>query len=234
MFKIPSHHDYCHAGCKYYDQSYWPGYGTFTITVDGRVVNTGDGNHSQEIMQVLGSVSGLEHGPHTAIFTNNGGSPTDIDVVEVDSQVGLPGCVTFRFILICFKSNWFTNNGTSFSEGTLQCLDHFRWSFKIIYRRWGRLCIGIVYKALSRTGLVGQKRTQGGLSQSTLVGASIGGIFGLLILFGLVLIYARHTSPYDPEIPNASGKHDGVGIFAALHYHTQFSLLAACKTLDHS
>lgn len=112
--------------------------------MDGRTVNTGDANSPQATTrQVLGSVSGLDNGPHTAVLTNTGGSAIDIDVIEVDSQIGPPECVMFRFLsllkLISFcrskliatvyddadpnvkySSGWLINNGTSFAKGTLQ------------------------------------------------------------------------------------------------------------------
>jgi hypothetical protein len=69
-----------------------PNYGTFTITVDGTTINTGDANSPEATTpQNLGSVSGLVNGPHTAVLTNTGGEGIDIDWIEVISQVGSAG-----------------------------------------------------------------------------------------------------------------------------------------------
>ncbi|KAG6920264.1 hypothetical protein DXG01_005033 [Tephrocybe rancida] len=62
-------------------------YGTFTISVDGQTITTGNANSAQDSTnEVLGSVSNLVYGPHTAILTNTGGAPIDIDFVNVATQ----------------------------------------------------------------------------------------------------------------------------------------------------
>ncbi|KAG6866748.1 hypothetical protein C0991_011407 [Blastosporella zonata] len=63
------------------------GYGTFTISVDGQTATTGDANSAQNSTnQTLGSVSNLVYGFHTAVLTNTGGAPIDIDFVNVETQ----------------------------------------------------------------------------------------------------------------------------------------------------
>ncbi|KAF8070671.1 hypothetical protein FPV67DRAFT_1035931 [Lyophyllum atratum] len=62
-------------------------YGTFTISVDGQTITTGDAKSAQDTAnQLLGSASSLIDGPHTAVLTNTGGVPIDIDWVNVQTQ----------------------------------------------------------------------------------------------------------------------------------------------------
>ncbi|KAG6903057.1 hypothetical protein C0995_006244 [Termitomyces sp. Mi166 len=62
-------------------------YGTFTISVDGHMITNGNANSVQgSTIQKLGSVSNLVNGPHTAVLTNTGGAPIDIDFVDVETQ----------------------------------------------------------------------------------------------------------------------------------------------------
>ncbi|KAF5380463.1 hypothetical protein D9615_004624 [Tricholomella constricta] len=62
-------------------------YGTFTISVDGQTIASGSANSAQDsVNQLLGSASGLVNGPHTAVLTNTGGAPIDIDWVNVQTQ----------------------------------------------------------------------------------------------------------------------------------------------------
>ncbi|KAG6831827.1 hypothetical protein H0H87_003746 [Tephrocybe sp. NHM501043] len=64
-----------------------PGYGAFTISIDGQTATTGSANSDQESTnEALGSLSNLVYGPHTVIITNTGGSPIDIDYVNVETQ----------------------------------------------------------------------------------------------------------------------------------------------------
>ena len=65
------------------------------MVVDGQLVTTGSAQSTVPstvvTRQVLGSVSGLINGPHTAVFANTDGQPIDIDSLELQSQVGGPG-----------------------------------------------------------------------------------------------------------------------------------------------
>ncbi|KAG6850950.1 hypothetical protein H0H93_005819 [Arthromyces matolae] len=62
-------------------------YGTYTLTVDGETVANGDANSTQQpTIQTLGSLSDLVYGPHTAVLTNTGGGPIDIDFINITTQ----------------------------------------------------------------------------------------------------------------------------------------------------
>ncbi|KAF8801427.1 hypothetical protein BYT27DRAFT_7341929 [Phlegmacium glaucopus] len=69
-----------------------PNYGTFSFTVDGRLVTSGTAESTvPSTRQLLCSVFGLINGPHTAVFSNIDGQPIDVDLIEFESQVGGPG-----------------------------------------------------------------------------------------------------------------------------------------------
>jgi len=62
-------------------------YGTFTMSVDGQTIASGDGNSAHDsVNHLLGSASSLVDGPHIAVLTNTGGAPIDIGSVNVRTQ----------------------------------------------------------------------------------------------------------------------------------------------------
>lgn len=62
--------------------------------MDGQTVASGSSNIPQAaFQQLLGSVSGLANGPHTAVLTNTGGGPIDIDFLDIQTQIGATGSV---------------------------------------------------------------------------------------------------------------------------------------------
>ncbi|KAJ7079072.1 hypothetical protein B0H15DRAFT_859012 [Mycena belliarum] len=68
-----------------------PEYGRYTMTVDGRMITDSSASGGGiELQQVLGSVSGLANGPHTAVLTSTGVG-MDIDWANVVTQVGSTG-----------------------------------------------------------------------------------------------------------------------------------------------
>jgi len=67
-------------------------YGTYSVSVDGQTVSSGSAqSDGGAVRQLLGSVSGLPYGSHTAVLTNTGGGPIDIDSVDFEAQVGPAG-----------------------------------------------------------------------------------------------------------------------------------------------
>lgn len=67
-------------------------YGTYSVSVDGQTVSSGSAQSDEgAVRQLLGSVSGLPYGSHTAVLTNTGGGPIDIDSVDFEAQVGPAG-----------------------------------------------------------------------------------------------------------------------------------------------
>jgi hypothetical protein len=69
-----------------------PGYGNYTLTVDKKVVQTGTArNQTPSLRNVLGAVSDLPDGPHTAVLTTNGGGGVDLDWIEVAPRIGAAG-----------------------------------------------------------------------------------------------------------------------------------------------
>lgn len=68
-----------------------PEYGAYTFAVDGQTVSSGSATSTGiEIQQVLGSVSGLANGPHTAVLTSTGVG-MDIDWANLATSVGSAG-----------------------------------------------------------------------------------------------------------------------------------------------
>lgn len=123
-------------------------YGTYSLSVDGQVVASGTSQSSDSsTRQLLGSVSGLPYGPHTAVLTNTGGNPIDIDSFDFEARVGPPGYLLWfcGFFVLFFEnilravavkktiddndsritylpstSAWQTNQNSAFLDGTLQ------------------------------------------------------------------------------------------------------------------
>ncbi|KII92755.1 hypothetical protein PLICRDRAFT_37553 [Plicaturopsis crispa FD-325 SS-3] len=106
-----------------------PNYGTYTLTVDGKTVKSGNANSAQpSFKQLLGAASGLSNGPHTAVLTNTGsGSGIDIDSLIFENQIGSPGdSVSTTTIddsdsrmVYSPSTDWHTNNQQQFMNGTL-------------------------------------------------------------------------------------------------------------------
>ncbi|GLB37654.1 hypothetical protein LshimejAT787_0407050 [Lyophyllum shimeji] len=104
-------------------------YGTFTISVDGQTITTGDASSAQDSAnQLLGSASGLVDGPHTAVFTNTGGAPIDIDFATLQTQASSsstkPVQVTYDDSDPSIQyspsvSAWSQNHDQAFMNGTL-------------------------------------------------------------------------------------------------------------------
>ncbi len=64
-------------------------YGTFKLTVDGNsVTEASASSSSSSTKQLLASASGLEDGPHTAVFAHVGGGAIDIDSAVLEARVG--------------------------------------------------------------------------------------------------------------------------------------------------
>ncbi|KAF9501918.1 hypothetical protein BDN71DRAFT_1438657 [Pleurotus eryngii] len=64
-------------------------YGTFKLTVDGNTITEASAaSSSSSTKQLLASASGLEDGPHTAVFTHAGGGAIDIDSAVLEARVG--------------------------------------------------------------------------------------------------------------------------------------------------
>ncbi|KAF9050012.1 hypothetical protein BJ165DRAFT_1455802 [Panaeolus papilionaceus] len=106
-----------------------PNYGTYSISVDGQVVQNGSSQStSPSAQQLLSSVSGLPNGLHTVTFTNTGNGPVDIDWIDFESQVGESGATMLQktfddtdaaISYLPSSSNWQTNSGNNFMGGTL-------------------------------------------------------------------------------------------------------------------
>lgn len=78
-----------------------PNYGGYELTVDGQRVAVGNSNSATPVAQeLLGTVSGLPNGKHVAVLTCTGGGVVDIDKVELEAQVGVPGCVMLDFVVL--------------------------------------------------------------------------------------------------------------------------------------
>lgn len=78
-----------------------PGYGTYNISIDGQSVSGNAQSQDSSFQQLLGGQSGLENGPHTAVFTNTGwGSGIDLDSIIFETQIGSAGSA-FPRILLC-------------------------------------------------------------------------------------------------------------------------------------
>lgn len=66
-----------------------PGYGSYSVSVDGQSVSGDARSQEASFRQLLGGRSGLTNGPHSAVLTNTGsGSPVDLDAIVFETQVG--------------------------------------------------------------------------------------------------------------------------------------------------
>lgn len=81
------------TGVKFFG-AYRPGYGAYTLTVDGVEVANGNAESATlNVRQTLGAVSGLEYGEHTAVLTAVGDGTIDLDWIEMETRVGPDGYV---------------------------------------------------------------------------------------------------------------------------------------------
>ncbi|KAF8160756.1 hypothetical protein B0H34DRAFT_697962 [Crassisporium funariophilum] len=104
-------------------------YGTYSIAVDGQTITSGSAESADSsVQQLLGTVSGLPDGPHTAVLTNTGGNPIDIDWIDFENRVGDPGAVGIKksfddtdmtISYLPSPSAWQTSSNPAFSGGTL-------------------------------------------------------------------------------------------------------------------
>jgi hypothetical protein len=103
-------------------------YGTYSISIDGQEIETATAQaNNNATRQVLGSTSGLSYSSHTAVFTNTGGAPVDIDFIEFEAQIGQPGSVgtqttiddTDPSIAYTPASEWKVNGQSEFFDSTL-------------------------------------------------------------------------------------------------------------------
>lgn len=79
------------TGVKFFG-AYRPGYGAYTLTVDGVEVANGNAESATlNVRQTLGAVSGLEYGEHTAVLTAVGDGTIDLDWIEMETRVGPDG-----------------------------------------------------------------------------------------------------------------------------------------------
>lgn len=107
-----------------------PNYGTYTISVDGKVITNGNAqSDTPAFNQLLGEVKGLSSGEHTAVLTNTGsGASLDIDFVQLHDQIGSAGDKLMtttiddtdpRIQLGPSASSWDVNNSSAFMNSTL-------------------------------------------------------------------------------------------------------------------
>jgi hypothetical protein len=71
-----------------------PGYGAYSLAVDGKVVTSGSAtSRSLQLGQLLGGAGGLAMGTHTAVLTSTDGAGVDLDSFVFETQTGVAGCV---------------------------------------------------------------------------------------------------------------------------------------------
>ncbi|KAF5351970.1 hypothetical protein D9756_007603 [Leucocoprinus leucothites] len=103
-----------------------PGYGPFSITLDGQQLFNGNPTSESSPITTLASVSGLSNEQHTVVLTNTGGSPIDIDAITFNTTIGSTGNPTITTIddsdsrISYLPSNtWRLNSQPDFQNGTL-------------------------------------------------------------------------------------------------------------------
>ncbi|KAH9485090.1 A type blood alpha-D-galactosamine galactosaminidase [Psilocybe cubensis] len=103
-------------------------YGTYSLSVDGQTVSNGNAqSNDPSTQQLLGTVSRLPYGQHTAVLTNTGSNPIDIDWVDFEAQIGTSGTVIKKTFddndsaiqYLPSPSDWQTNQNSAFADGTL-------------------------------------------------------------------------------------------------------------------
>ncbi|KAJ7593979.1 hypothetical protein C8J56DRAFT_925689 [Mycena floridula] len=107
--------------------SHRPEYGSYSISVDGQVMEGSSTSDQNAFKQLLGQATDLPNGPHTAILTNTGSTPIDIDFFTMTSQVGSPGSQVTNTMVddsdpamtYSPPAAWQTNSGNEFMNGTL-------------------------------------------------------------------------------------------------------------------
>lgn len=66
-----------------------PGYGSYSLNLDGNTIFTGNASSSNPIFdQLLAGSSELSMGEHTAVFMNTGGGTVDLDSVVFETRLG--------------------------------------------------------------------------------------------------------------------------------------------------
>lgn len=102
-------------------------YGTYQISVDGKVVASRSSAGQNAVLQIMGSASGLTNGDHTAVLSSSSSSPIDIDFVSIETDIGEPGSSLAmstiddsdeRFVYTP-QSEWSVNNQDLFIDNTL-------------------------------------------------------------------------------------------------------------------
>ncbi|KAF9567970.1 hypothetical protein CPC08DRAFT_702790 [Agrocybe pediades] len=106
-----------------------PNYGTYSFSVDGQIVSSGSAQANDQVaQQILGSVEGLAYGSHTAVLTNTGGNPVDLDRIDFQTQIGQAGAVGVKktiddsdssIVYSPSPSDWQVNSNAEFFDGSL-------------------------------------------------------------------------------------------------------------------
>ena len=66
-----------------------PGYGNYTLSVDGRTVADGSASAANPVFdQLLGGSSNLTSAEHTAVLASLGGGPVDLDYLVFEGDIG--------------------------------------------------------------------------------------------------------------------------------------------------
>lgn len=66
-----------------------PGYGGYSLTVDGNTVGGGSAASSNPVFdQAMGGSANMSLGEHTAVLTSTGGGPIDFDSLIFETQIG--------------------------------------------------------------------------------------------------------------------------------------------------
>ncbi|KAI0315472.1 hypothetical protein OF83DRAFT_353180 [Amylostereum chailletii] len=73
-----------------------PGYGAFTLDIDGQTSSGDASSLEATFQQLLGGASGLSMGSHTAVFTHTGSGPVDLDSIIFQTQIGSDGSSVAR------------------------------------------------------------------------------------------------------------------------------------------
>lgn len=78
-----------------------PGYGKYSLSVDGHSVVNGSASSSNAIFdQALGGHANMSMGEHTAVFRNEGDGYVDFDSLIFETQIGDKGCVICSIIRV--------------------------------------------------------------------------------------------------------------------------------------
>ncbi|CAL1707238.1 unnamed protein product [Somion occarium] len=103
-------------------------YGSYSLSVDGNTVKTGSARSSDaRVGQLLGGVSDLDMGEHTAVLTSSDSSPIDLDSIVFETKVGSSNGTVSSSTLddgdnkISFSpsSDWGVSNNDLFSGGSV-------------------------------------------------------------------------------------------------------------------